>query len=64
MLTAKQEPERPPPDLALDEIEPFVRRLFVHPQGHGNVRRLAKRRMLRRVMALAKMVHTVAKSVR
>ena len=59
-LTAEKQPKCPPAHLTLDEIEAFVRRLLVHPQGHGNMRRFTKGRMLSSVMAFAEVVDTVA----
>ena len=60
MLTPKQQPERAAADLALDEVEPLVRGLLVHAQRHRDVRGLAERGVLRRVVALAEVVHAVA----
>ena len=61
MLTPKEQPERAAADLALDQVEPFVRGLLVHAQRHRDVRGLAERGVLRRVMALAEVVHAVAR---
>ena len=60
MLTAKQQPERAAADFTLDEVEPLVRGLLVHVQRHRDVRGLAERGVLRRVVALAEVVHAVA----
>ena len=61
ILTPKEQPERAAADFALDEVEPLVRGLLVHAQRHRDVRGLAERGVLRRVVALTEVVHAVAR---
>ena len=63
MLTAKEEPERPPPYFTLDEIEAIIRGLFVQPQRNRDVSRLTECGVLGSVMALTEMVYRVAISM-
>lgn len=61
-LTAEQQPEGPPTHFALDEVEALVRRFFMHSQGHGDMCRFTKGRMLCSVVAFAEVIYTVAVS--
>lgn len=60
---SKEQPEGSAPDFALDRVQSLVRCFLMKPEGHSNMCSLAKGCVLRRVMALTEVVHTITEFV-
>lgn len=58
--TSEKKPEYASPHFTFNRIQAFVGGLFVHAKCDGDMRGLPKRSVLCGVMALAKMIDTVA----
>lgn len=59
LVRSKEQPEGSAPDFALDRVQSLVRCFLMKPEGHSNMCSLAKGCVLRRVMALTEVVHTI-----